>query len=659
MHPRRAALFSIKVIFLLALISLPGRLAAPEASSAQLAKLKAEAANLPERERPEVLNTMAELLASRSPSESLQYARQAQALAEKHGLRWESVRAREISGWAQYDLRKKDEAYTELEKTLPLLREFLRRPAAVEAKVVKALLAQGLEYRAYLKSERSEEQTALDLLEEARSLFREIGDNSRLWNLLLNIGQTHLMMGEYEKALAFSLEALSEAEQAANIEGQGRVHYLIGYINREMKDYETAFGQFQEAERLSRRAGNSKIVCFALNEIGNIHMFQSDYQKAMDYKERALSEARAADDPYVLSTILHDIGVVYYYQNKYDEALRFFKESYDYDLKVGYLREITISASNMADVYMTKGNPEEAVRLLRPHLEQTEKAGLHRETLMLSLTISQAYAALKDYARALDFLNRAYELRDKIYSEEKSRQIAEMQTRFETKKKEQLLVKSRSFRNALIALVVLALALIGVLTSLYRFKAKANRKLEAANSEIRDKQQRLSQAYKKMEELAQTDALTQLPNRRNMLQRLEEEKLRFERNRRAYSVLMVDLDRFKEVNDTFGHDCGDYLLKSCASVLRGSVRRQDWVGRWGGDEFLLLLTETGLAGGRRVIETIRRKFETTSFVYDGRALKAELSLGMSVFKAGLSVDDCIREADLALYREKRRKRRAA
>ena len=247
--------------------------------------------------------------------------------------------------------------------------------------------------------------------------------------------------------------------------------------------------------------------------------------------------------------------------------------------------------------------------------------------------------------------------------------IAEMQTRFETSKKEQenvLLKKqnalkeqtiknTRYLRNALMAIIALVLLLVGLVYSRYRLKSLANRKLEAANSEIRQKQDQLSEAFIKMEELARTDALTGLPNRRAMIEKLAEEEVRFKRSRQPFSLVMIDLDRFKSINDLYGHDSGDFVLKSCASSLRSSVRGQDQVGRWGGDEFLVLLPETDLVGGRTVMETIKNLVAGTSFTYDGRDLRTDISWGISEFREGLTLDDCLREADAALYSDKKRK----
>ncbi|MGH9464553.1 MAG: GGDEF domain-containing protein, partial [Thermoanaerobaculia bacterium] len=106
---------------------------------------------------------------------------------------------------------------------------------------------------------------------------------------------------------------------------------------------------------------------------------------------------------------------------------------------------------------------------------------------------------------------------------------------------------------------------------------------------------------------ATTDYLTGLTNRRAMLQRLEEERDRSQRSGRPFSILLADVDRFKQINDRYGHETGDHTLVAIADLLRAVVRKQDVVARWGGEELLVFLPETALAGGLEVAEKIRAR----------------------------------------------------
>ncbi len=163
----------------------------------------------------------------------------------------------------------------------------------------------------------------------------------------------------------------------------------------------------------------------------------------------------------------------------------------------------------------------------------------------------------------------------------------------------------------------------------------------------------LRKSQKKLEIAARVDPLTQLSNRRDMIEKLEQEKARFERNKRPFALVVCDIDDFKKFNDNYGHDCGDFVLVSVANIMRSIIRKQDQLARWGGEEFLFLLPETNLENGGIVAEKIRKKIASNSYTYEEQKLFVTVTCGVSVFnKDCKSIDDCIKNADQALYRGK-------
>jgi len=113
--------------------------------------------------------------------------------------------------------------------------------------------------------------------------------------------------------------------------------------------------------------------------------------------------------------------------------------------------------------------------------------------------------------------------------------------------------------------------------------------------------------------------------------------------------VMFDLDQFKNVNDTFGHAAGDQVLKQISQKIREGVRSIDTCGRWGGEEFLLILPETELDGALQVGENIRAAVQNLNLVIDQSTIHITLSAGVSEYCSGQSADDCIKQADAALY----------
>lgn len=177
-------------------------------------------------------------------------------------------------------------------------------------------------------------------------------------------------------------------------------------------------------------------------------------------------------------------------------------------------------------------------------------------------------------------------------------------------------------------------------------------KLLVANEQIEKQKEELSVAYKKLELIARTDPLTRLSNRRDFLEKFKHEVNRFERSRTPFSVIMADIDDFKKVNDCYGHDCGDYVLLTISNVLRLSIRKLDILARWGGEEFILLLPGTSLAGAIKVAEAIRKKIATEPYCYAGHQLAVTMSFGVCQFDPDMSIDECIKNADEAMYEGK-------
>jgi diguanylate cyclase (GGDEF)-like protein len=158
---------------------------------------------------------------------------------------------------------------------------------------------------------------------------------------------------------------------------------------------------------------------------------------------------------------------------------------------------------------------------------------------------------------------------------------------------------------------------------------------------------------KMLRTVAETDMMTKLPNRRTVLKRLHVESKRAVREKSVFSLLMVDLDHFKDINDTWGHDAGDKALVAIADRLRTMMREQDIVSRWGGEEFLLLLVETPLNAALLAAERIRAGIAASLVDIGETSVGITISIGVAEFQPGLDIARNINSADDALYAAKR------
>ncbi|XDD43806.1 GGDEF domain-containing protein [Leptospira sp. WS60.C2] len=169
----------------------------------------------------------------------------------------------------------------------------------------------------------------------------------------------------------------------------------------------------------------------------------------------------------------------------------------------------------------------------------------------------------------------------------------------------------------------------------------------------------LTDVNQKLLAIAMTDPLTGISNRRSFLSNLEIEIARQQRSHSPYpiSFLLFDLDHFKTINDTYGHEIGDLVLIEFASVLKNSLRKQDFPSRWGGEEFLVMLPNTDIDGAIIVAEKIRTTFHSLAINIKDKQLQSSASVGISVLENQDDLPETIiQKADQCLYEAKRRGR---
>lgn len=169
--------------------------------------------------------------------------------------------------------------------------------------------------------------------------------------------------------------------------------------------------------------------------------------------------------------------------------------------------------------------------------------------------------------------------------------------------------------------------------------------------EIRYMQRRLEQENKTLGEIAHYDPLTHLMNRRSMNEYLENMLQQAVQEEDPFCLIMADIDDFKKVNDTYGHECGDIVLIAVSNIISACVRKNDCVCRWGGEEILILLqAEKEIAV--QVAERICKDVAVTEITYKDKKVKVTLTMGVSVHQKGTDISQMIEEADQKLYKGK-------
>lgn len=162
----------------------------------------------------------------------------------------------------------------------------------------------------------------------------------------------------------------------------------------------------------------------------------------------------------------------------------------------------------------------------------------------------------------------------------------------------------------------------------------------------------IQELSEKFERMAKHDALTGLSNRRDMMEKIQTEYARISRSHNTASLLLCDIDHFKQVNDNYGHEAGDIILTQLSNHFKKTIRQQDVVSRWGGEEFLFLLPDANLENAQAAAENIRQKVADTPFNIGNTSTKVTLSIGVASLSEHCSITESIGKADKFLYEAK-------
>lgn len=171
-------------------------------------------------------------------------------------------------------------------------------------------------------------------------------------------------------------------------------------------------------------------------------------------------------------------------------------------------------------------------------------------------------------------------------------------------------------------------------------------------TQLTEANQELIIAQKELKHAASTDYLTGIKNRRAMNETIKLEENRQQRNKLPFSFILCDVDNFKQINDIYGHNCGDYILKELAKLFVKKTRKTDTVARWGGDEFLFLLAETPTNGAIVIANKLTKEVANHKFTYCAVDIEVTITMGVAEKKMEDCSEDIIKKADKAMYEGK-------
>ncbi|WP_236559764.1 tetratricopeptide repeat-containing diguanylate cyclase [Colwellia sp. 20A7] len=502
---------------------------------------------------------------------------------------------------------------------------------------------------------------ALDYSLRGLEIHDQIDDPSGRAKALIGAGIIYRNIAQYEKSLAYIYDAYLYYTKIEDFSSMGKASNQMGLIYTRLKQFDQARSFYQFTIDLPEKQIESKTLASALREMAVIDLNDGKYQSANVMAKQAYKIYQKQNDKLKGSTSARIIGNIYRAQQENSKAITYYRESLalaiEADSKLYQIKAQTPLAALLRDI-----NSDEAISLLKKSLELSTQINTKYQTLYAYRELRKLEKWRGNIAESLDYAENEIKLSKIIQDEREAEELDlakaklyshKMEEELKSLKKKvrfdqlQLLKKNTEIeiagqariiseleltknKYASVALAsLLAICLFAVLFIYKRF-IDSNRR------------------NKELDYLAARDPLTNCYNRRILFDFMNRDfanKVRLT----EYCILMVDIDHFKAVNDTYGHSTGDSVLSAVANILQNSVRQNDIVARFGGEEFCIVLPGTHQEQAMNIAETIRQKVEASSF----DKISVTCSFGVTSIKFNAKApSELIEQADLALFKSK-------
>ncbi len=529
------------------------------------------------------------------------------------------------------------------------------------------------------------------------------------------LGRIARRRGNLEDALNHHQESLSIARAAGRPADAALALVNIGTVQRDMGRFSEAMDHQLQALEIRQRLGPGYRVDVPYRNIGLLYREIEDTQSAREYLERAIAAARLEYDPAALpsalgsyATLLNDIGAAV-------QALDTARQAMKIDVRLGDKQGVALERLEAARALITLKRWSEAVTevdaalSLGEEMRQSDVLGralLYRGDLLAGQ--GQLAAAESAYARSLEYLTRAklkpqihaaYKaietllesrgavreallyarqrsvLREELLGLTAARRLAVLELKQERERAErqvemlrldnslkELSLRTETLRRR-IGVGFIGMLLVMLVVVIWRWRVarqtahllfEKNTAISAQDHALRSANVRLTEQTNELFHAATTDQLTSLSNRGRVMQQMIELFDQKKREGGKLTLILIDLDRFKLINDNLGHQFGDRVLIAAAHALRDEMRDGDPLGRYGGEEFIAALPGASADEAMVTAERLRLSVARKLSVLEGQALNLTASIGlaeMSETKA-VSLSALIAAADDALYRAK-------
>jgi diguanylate cyclase (GGDEF)-like protein len=510
-------------------------------------------------------------------------------------------------------------------------------------------------------------QAAEAQLGRAADLAREAEEPALAIDALRGLLKCAFLSRRPEEALTRGMQALELAREGGDEVREAAAHNDLGSVFGSLGDLEGALRHLLAGLQIHRAAGRDPGPSL-LNNIGNVYLELGDHHQALGFFRGALAGFRAQRSWRGEAIALGNVGRAQTGLADHEEALVALRASAELYESHGDEVYLTPALARLGGAYAASGDRESARACFRRSvhaLESGARLEFHDEVL---LALGRFHLECDEVEAAADALARGLA---KLPGDESSRRAFELHCTLAEahERRGDLAVALHHFKafHRIQQAVADSAATVRIRGLMLQFDVERARQQEEI-SRLRNVE--LARAYETLQALHEQvesqnralqrisieDALTGLHNRRYLDLQLPNEVSRARRRRRPLCVAMCDLDHFKQVNDQFSHAVGDEVLRQVARIFGQTLRQDDFVFRYGGEEFLLLLPETDLTGAETLAQRIRTAIAAHPWAELHPQLRVTLSFGLAQLRPGGDEAGLIAAADARLYEAKRRGR---
>jgi len=462
-------------------------------------------------------------------------------------------------------------------------------------------------------------QRGLQSYQQSLSLIEKRNPMIEIGMRLNRIGSVQAQLKNYSKALETLFRTLDIAQKTKNKSLEGQALNSIGFIYVDLSEPMKGLSYLQQSFDILEDNGTGEELGITINNLCLAYLKLGRYEKALSYGQKAATYFQTNQIFHLAAESWINIGRVYLAMANLEQAYQALLQADHLSQSYQYQRQASIALYLIGKIEVERKQFKEAKQHIEKSLELAQAVSLHTIIADDHFLLSELYAQQDNYKLAFEHFRQYHTEKEKTYQRDIANRvrILELSHHLET---------AKNISEAL------------------------QEQNEALREEVRLR--KLTQA--KLEELSRIDPLTGIYNRRHFFELAEREFLRARRYKRPVSAIMIDLDHFKTINDNHGHIVGDQILSEVAQRIQQNSREVDIVGRYGGEEFIILLPETALKDALILAERIWKSLTSRPASTSKLTLPLQASLGVSCCVDGINTPlyDLIEQADKALYRAK-------